>query len=915
LLVAVLAALAGAFATLLAALPALYGVVALAPGATLGRFLAGGAVDSYQVSLRGGDFLQARVDQHGVDVVVALVDAAGSKLLVIDSPNGKEGPEQLAFVARHPGRYCLQVRSLRRDAAGAYRIGVEALRRATPEDRERAAAVASLAQAEALRAEGGGEARRGAFGALRAAVEHFRRLGDARAEMDGLRRLARAAEALGDPGAREAAAIRAMSLAHGLGDGAAELELLNEVGNAVSRSAARRGAEDAYLRLLAAAQARGDRFWEAMACNNLGLVYAITAETQKSLDAYVRALTLWQRLGDAHRAATTLHNLGSAYSLLGRPREALGFFQSALRLQRTGGDRRAEAATLTAVAWVHHLLGEEGLALGLYDAALRLRQRAGDRRGEAATLDRRGTTLLRLGRPKEALASYEEALRLLRRSGDSAGEASTWENVGWVLATSGNPRGALGPQQRALDLFRLAGDRHGEADALLGLARSRRLLGQPDAALGLATDALHIVEGLRERADEPNLRISYLASRQDAYELTIDLLFDLHARRPGQGLDAKALEISERARARSLLDGLAKRTGASFPRPLGVPALQQLLDDDTLLLEVALGDERSVLWVVGPRSVVSHRLPGRAELEARARAVRDLLSRSRERSVRRQAELAAASLSQALLGLAAAELGTKRLLIVPDGVLQLVPFAALPDPSRAARGAIGPPLLEAHEIVVAPSASVLAVLRQELASRRPSPGLVAVVADPVVPGLVRLPWTRREADAILRLVPPRENLGIFGSAASRDAVLSGRLSRYRFVHFATHGRLNAERPELSGLVLTPGAGAGRQDDGFLSAREIRALDLPADLVTLSACRTAFGAEVRGEGLLGLAHGFLAAGAARALVSLWNVDDQATAELMERLYRGVLKQGLPPSTALRAAQLSLRRDPRWEAPYF
>jgi CHAT domain-containing protein len=118
--------------------------------------------------------------------------------------------------------------------------------------------------------------------------------------------------------------------------------------------------------------------------------------------------------------------------------------------------------------------------------------------------------------------------------------------------------------------------------------------------------------------------------------------------------------------------------------------------------------------------------------------------------------------------------------------------------------------------------------------------------------------------------------------------------------------VDTARPERSGIVLR---------DGLLRAGEIRGLRLPAELVVLSACRTALGREMRGEGLVGLTHGFLRAGAERLVVSLWSVDDEATAELMGRFYRGMLREGLPAGRALREAQLSLRREPRWQAPYY
>ncbi|MGH9854334.1 MAG: CHAT domain-containing protein, partial [Blastocatellia bacterium] len=141
------------------------------------------------------------------------------------------------------------------------------------------------------------------------------------------------------------------------------------------------------------------------------------------------------------------------------------------------------------------------------------------------------------------------------------------------------------------------------------------------------------------------------------------------------------------------------------------------------------------------------------------------------------------------------------------------------------------------------------------------------------------------------------------------------LGQYRFVHFATHGYLDSEQPELSALVLSLVNDRGARQNGFLRTHEIYNLKLPAEMVTLSACETGLGKEIRGEGLVGLTRGFMYAGAKRVVVSLWALNDRATAELMARFYRKMLKDGLRPAAALRMAQVELSKQPQWRAPYF
>jgi CHAT domain-containing protein len=294
-----------------------------------------------------------------------------------------------------------------------------------------------------------------------------------------------------------------------------------------------------------------------------------------------------------------------------------------------------------------------------------------------------------------------------------------------------------------------------------------------------------------------------------------------------------------------------------------------------------------------------------------------------------------------LLAPLAAELKQKRLVVVAEGVLQYVPFSALPSP-----GAERPLIIE-HEIVTLPSASVLAVLREEFANRKPASKAVAVLADPVfsatdsrltgktsaaevgaasfdavrsaeesgLGGLVRLRFSRQEAEEIARLAGDKRNLKALDFSANRAVATDARLSDYRIVHFATHGLINNQHPDLSGIVLSLVDEQGRPQNGFLRLYDLYNLKLNADLVVLSACQTALGKEIKGEGLVGLTRGFMYAGAPRVVASFWRIDDRATADIMRRFYEAMLKDGLPPAAALRAAQVSMLNDKRWQSPHF
>jgi CHAT domain-containing protein len=328
-------------------------------------------------------------------------------------------------------------------------------------------------------------------------------------------------------------------------------------------------------------------------------------------------------------------------------------------------------------------------------------------------------------------------------------------------------------------------------------------------------------------------------------------------------------------------------------------------------------------------------LPGGATIEAAARRAHDLLGSSHEFELGVQARWAALRLSEMVLAPVAGRLGTRRLVVVADGALQYVPFGALPAPGAPAR-----PLILDHEIVTLPSASVLPRLRRHPRDRPVADRGVAIFADPVLTiddprversalpsaraaearsgtrvSLKRLPFSREESDTIAELAGPGGVFAVTDFAANRAAATATAIGRYQRLHFATHALIDTEAPRLSGIVLSQVTRAGTPQDGFLRLHDIYNMRLGADLVTLSACQTAMGKDVSGEGLIGLTRGFMFAGAPRVVASVWRVRDRATSELMRRFYDGMLTRRLPAAAALRAAQVSMLKEPRWAAPHY
>jgi len=1026
---------------------------------------------------------------EGSETVLAIAEASGAYLIEVRSP------EKTAKT----GRYEIKVEELRAATAeDKYRVAGESvfreagmLKNGTLEAKRKSIekyheALESYRRAGDRRGEAETLSNIGEvyylLGETRKALEKFNEAlpirqgaGDSGGEAETLNSIGAVYQSLGETRKALEKYNEALPLRRTVGDRRGEATTLINIGLVYWSLGEMQKALEKYNEALPILQAIGDRRVEAVTLSSIGLVYQSLGEMQKALEKHNEALPLRRAVGDRRGEATTLSNIGAVYYSLGEMQKALEKYNEALLLRRAVGDRSGEAVTLSSIGSVYYSLGEMQKALEKYNEALPLRRTVGDRRGEATTLINIGSVYDSLGEMQEALEKYNEALLLMRAVGYRSGEAATLNNIGAVYDSRGEMQKALekynealptwravgdrrgeaqtlhnigrvyqllGEMQKALEKYnealpirRAIGDRNGEADTLLRMARVEQKLGNLTKARQTIEQAVGMIESLRTNITGQELRASYFASRQDFYESYIDVLMQMHKQSPAAAFDAVALAVSERARARSLLelltearadirqgvdssllererslqqrlnaraaaqvsllnrkhtpeqaDAAAKEIDAIMveyeevqaqirarspryaaltqPQPLGLTEIQrQALDEDTLLLEYALGEKRSYLWLVSHRSIDSYELPPRAEVEAAARRVYELGAARPKRGTPPDPQFIAQAkaLSEILLGPAAPRLGGKRLVVVAPGALSYLPFAALPAPGDEERPAGGyEPLIARHEVVSVPSASVLSVIRRETAGRQRAAKSVAVLADPVFEssdprlasakngnfsgetpaapaadaelseltrairtmnfsdaraGFTRLAFSRQEAESIIALTPGGTGLKATDFSASRALAMSRQLSEYRILHFATHGLLNSERPELSGLVFSLIDREGKPQDGFLRLHEIYNLQLNADLVVLSACETGLGKEIKGEGLIGLTRGFMYSGAPRVVASLWNVDDLAAAELMKLFYQRMLKDGLPAGAALRAAQLELSGQKRWASPYF
>jgi CHAT domain-containing protein/Tfp pilus assembly protein PilF len=950
-------------------------------GTVLEAHLAGSRPHAYRIDLAAGQYADLTIDQRGVDAVVVLRAPDGHLLRRVDSLNGAYGPEPVPFIAGVAGGYRVEVRS---PQAGAYAVVVEDLGSPTPRDRSRVAAEEAFAAGEELRRRGRDEALRKAVEQNLRALALFRSIGATDRQADVLLSLGSAFSDLGEyPQAREAYG-RALDLDRAAGRTRQLLPVLTGLGRAHRRLGETEDALRCYREALSLSRKAGSRWDEITTLGNLGRVYATLGKAEEALAFQEQALAGWRELGVAHEEAMALDQIGKLDLALGDERQAIDRFEEALSVLEKSGEAASTGAIVDSLGSAYVKTGQVEKGIEYFHRALRLHRAAGKRHDEAVTLNTLGWACRQAGRLEQARRYYALALDLHGVLGDRSEEANTLLNLGGVHVALGEPAAAVRFYQRAHAWFVSAADPAGEAAALFGFARARRQQGDLAAARDAIEGALERIESLRTEPASSELRASYFASKQQYLAFYIDLLMELHhdaqAFEASERLRARSLleELAEAGEPRSqgalaaeeaelgrrlhalemrrlalpataaaeqrevvdrelrrVLDrhrrvraalrggtvARTARTAVSRARPLRLAEVQRrVLDRETLLLEFFLGEERSFLWVVTPASLESFQLPGRATIEAAVRDAYELLPESHERTAQGRAEIALQDLSRLLLAPLGDRLAGRRLLVVADGVLHYVPFAALPVPARETGAGGLVPLMVDHEIVMLPSASTAAVLRDRCSGRPSAPATVAVLADPVFGRspegrFPRLPFSRLEAEAILNLVPAGRRKGMLGFEASRENVLRGGLASYRYVHFATHGILDTAYPELSGLLLSLVDRQGRPENGFLWAHEIADLRLGADLVVLSACQTALGKEIRGEGLVGLTQAFLDAGADGVLVSLWQVDDRATAELMRRLYEGMLREGLSPAAALRQAQIALWRGTSWQAPSY
>lgn len=697
---------------------------------------------------------------------------------------------------------------------------------------------------------------------------------------------------------------------------------------------------------------------------------------------YQQALEYFRQTPDARDDMLAVWAIGSTYYLKGNYPEALSYLRQAFD---------SAAPDSLDAALCHEYLGKVYISNGEYDAALRhlqaalpIYQRAVNPKEAGQVNGLIAHIYQQRGQLEPSRSYYRRALATFTRLSDQINQAAVYYALGRLELRAANYGAAeeyLGLSIKVTENLRRLSTSRDLMAAFSATVHERYekyiecLMRQHEAqpGRGLAVRAFEISEQARARSLAELLRATQtglvpgidpeLAEQEKTLRQSLRVKEDRRVALLGSAKDEEkelvALE-AELARLEAAYKQVTESIRTRHPsyedltRPVAwdLRRIQEqvIVDDDTVLLEYSLGEDRGYVWAVTRDGITSYEIPARALITESALKVYKLLAAP---TAADEFTPAAQELSRMVMSPVAAELNKRRVIVVADGALNYIPFQVLPVPPFNDE-----PLVASHEVVNTPSATILGELRQGAPRQRPASKMLAAFGDPVfAPGdaprknagggdellasrtledarwrhvwrdiepgtdslhpsaIPRLFYAKRELTYLHDLAAEGEAFVATEYAATRERLLSTNLTQYLILHFATHGFLDPDRPEHSGLILSTIDRDGKEQNGFVSLQDIYQLRAPADLVVLSACRTALGKDVRGEGLLGLTRGFMYAGASSVVASLWKVDDEATAELMRQFYTNMLREGMTPAEALRAAQNSVRQNLDWSSPYY
>ncbi|MBE9117070.1 tetratricopeptide repeat protein [Lusitaniella coriacea LEGE 07157] len=776
-------------------------------------------------------------------------------------------------------------------------------------------------------------------------------------------------------------------------DRRAEALRLNREGLQLAARGQFREALKKYQQSLVIFRELAERKSEGTLLNNLGEVYRNLGQYPKAIEYYQQALTITQEVGDRAGEGTTLNNLGAVYRNLGQYPKAIEYYQQALTITQEVGDRVGEGTTLNNLGNVYQNLGQYPKALEYYQQALAIVQEVGNRAGKGTTLNNLGNVYRNLRQYAEAIEYYQQALAIHKEVSNRLMEGTTLNNLGAIYGSLGEYSEAIEYLQQALVIAQEVGDRAGEGTTLNNLGLIYEKQRQYTKAIKCYQQALAITKEVRNHAKkgitlnnlggayfkqkqyaeaEENLyaaitvweslrspeladadKISIFETQAHTYRLLQETLI-------AQNKTDRALEISERGRARAFVELLAKQLNPQseeLPKidPPSIEEIKQIAKaQNATLVQYSVLSNSLLIWVIQPTGKIDFRAVDLEKLDGSLANITEIarlqaagqrgeedrseftsLIRGTQESLRslvavraRDSEDTRANRLQQLHKLLIAPIAEflptnpeDRVIFIPHQSLFYVPFPALQDAEFNY-------LIEKHTILTAPSIQVLQLTRKHKsrgAGAQGGRGDILIVGNPTMPRipdgnggstqLSNLSGAEREATEIAQMLDTEALLG----ANATETTVAQRMKTARLIHFATHGLLDDFGYGIPGAIALAPSGnrtegqsifGGNPNDGLLTSGEIVTMTqnnpLNAELVVLSACETGLG-DLSGDGIIGLSRSLITAGVPSIMVSLWKVPDTETRELMTEFYTNRYEKKMDKAQALRQAMLDMMEE--------
>lgn len=721
--------------------------------------------------------------------------------------------------------------------------------------------------------------------------------------------------------------------------------------------------------------------------NGIGLIYEDYNELELSINYRRKALYNFEKADYKYGQLATLSRLGSLYRMMDKPDLSVQYLNSSQNLATKLNDSLYLAIIAEEFGHLNFNTGDFQAALRNYKPALDYFQKTQNLREISLINNKIGRIYYFQKNFQQSRIFLNNAVYLNEKIQSKFDLAQTLYYLALLNYAESDFEAALKNTEKSLALtnslyhdvfnskikktyFSTVSDSYELSINLLMKMREK----SPDE--NYAFRALQTVETSRARAMLENLSLSEADFAKDADVEIIkrekeirtllnskaDILTDLLSENAAETeTDKISDEINELENQLEEIKANLKQNSPAYyavknPAPFDVAEFQQnVLDENSLLLEFSFGKNESYLWLIGKNEFASYVLPPREQIENKIEKLRELLAsremlkdetiesfQTRIAQAEKEYALISGELSRDLFGQVAGKFGNKKLIIVPDGKLGVFPAAALPFPDSEKNE----PILLSNEVVYEPSASTLSLIAKFGQQAKSPTKSLLIFSDPVfsvddnrlsgtvqddkpieneraesfrfvesLNSLERLKSSKTEADSIINILGKSNVESFSGFSANRERLINANVSDYKILHFATHGIIDENRPELSGIVLSRFDENGQKRDEFFRLHDIYGMNLNSDLVVLSACYTGVGKEVKGEGLMSLNNAFLSVGAKSVLSSLWKVEDGATLELMKNFYEAMANEHLTPSKALQQAQIKMLTSERYKSPFY